>query len=124
MSRELVRGHGMMILLGRMRAEERLAAFLLDLSQRLLERGFSQHEFHLRTTRAEIGSYLGISLETVSRLLSRFQADGLISVEKKHICIHEHALLKAVLFQVDDGNHAPPCATAQTTASRLLTVVP
>jgi CRP/FNR family transcriptional regulator len=76
MSRELVRAHDMMALLGMMRAEERLAAFLLNLSQRLRARGFSQHEFHLSMTRAEIGSYLGISLETVSRLLSRFRADA------------------------------------------------
>jgi CRP/FNR family transcriptional regulator len=123
MSRELVRAHGMMILLAMMRAEERLAAFLIDLSQRLLARGFSQDEFHLRMTRAEIGSYLGVSLETVSRLLSRFQADGLISVEHRHIRIHQHALLKAVIFPADGSDDGPSCANAQTVAPRLSTVV-
>jgi CRP/FNR family transcriptional regulator len=67
MSRELVREQGVMMLLGRMRAEERLAIFLLNLSLRFAERGFSAREFHLRMTREEIGSFLGLSLETVSR---------------------------------------------------------
>jgi CRP/FNR family transcriptional regulator len=97
MSRELVRDQGVMMLLGTMRAEERLAAFLLNLSQRFLARGFSPREFHLRMTRDEIGSYLGLSLETVSRLFSRFQADGLIMVQQKHVLIHDIAALKAVM---------------------------
>jgi CRP/FNR family transcriptional regulator len=77
MSREIVRDHGVMMLLGTMRAEERLAAFLLNLSQRFTARGYSPTEFHLRMTREEIGSYLGLKLETVSRAFSRFQDDGL-----------------------------------------------
>jgi len=97
MSRELVRDQGVMMLLGTMRAEERLAAFLLNLSQRFLARGFSPREFHLRMTRDEIGSYLGLSLETVSRLFSRFQADGVIIVQQKHIRIQDLAALKAVM---------------------------
>ena len=87
MSRELVRDQGVMMLLGTMRAEERLAAFLLNLSQRFVARGYSSSEFHLRMTRDEIGSYLGLSLETVSRLFSRFQDDGFITVQQKHVCI-------------------------------------
>jgi CRP/FNR family transcriptional regulator len=97
MSRELVRDQGVMMLLGTMRADERLAAFLLNLSQRFLARGFSQREFHLRMTREEIGSYLGLSLETVSRLFSKFQADGHITVQQKHVVIHDIQALKAVL---------------------------
>src|SRR5512145_1395060 len=73
MSREIVREHGVMLLLGSMRAEERLAAFLLNVSQRLSTRGYSPNEFNLRMTREEIGSYLGLKLETVSRVFSRFQ---------------------------------------------------
>lgn len=87
MSREIVRDHGVMMLLGTMRAEERLAAFLLNLSQRFTARGFSPAEFYLRMTREEIGSYLGLKLETVSRAFSRFQEEGLISVQQKHIRI-------------------------------------
>jgi CRP/FNR family transcriptional regulator len=87
MSREIVREHGVMLLLGSMRAEERLAAFLLNLSQRFTARGYSHAEFNLRMTREEIGSYLGLKLETVSRSFSKFQEDSLISVQQKHIRI-------------------------------------
>ena len=102
MSRELVRDQGVMTLLGTMRAEERLAAFLLNLAQRFLARGFSSTEFHLRMTRDEIGSYLGLSLETVSRLFSRFQDDGHIAVQQKHIRILDTPGLKAVMTHVNN----------------------
>jgi CRP/FNR family transcriptional regulator, anaerobic regulatory protein len=85
MSREIVRDHGVMLLLGSMRAEERLAAFLLNLTQRLRARGFSSHSLILRMTREEIGSYLGLKLETVSRAFSRFQEDGILQVKQRHI---------------------------------------
>ncbi len=101
MSREIVRDHGVMMLLGTMRAEERLAAFLLNLSQRFGARGYSPAEFHLRMTREEIGSYLGLKLETVSRAFSRFQDDGLISVRQKHIRILDIPRLKALLSPPD-----------------------
>jgi len=87
LAREIARDHGVMLLLGSMRAEERLATFLLNLSKRFVRRGYSPTEFHLRMTREEIGSYLGLKLETVSRLFSRFQADGLIEVQQKHVRI-------------------------------------
>src|SRR5215207_6406815 len=87
MSREIVRDHGVMLLLGSMRAEERLAAFLLNLVQRLQARGFSQSEFILRMTREEIGSYLGLTLETVSRTFSKFAQDKVIAVSQRHIRI-------------------------------------
>ncbi|NTV09967.1 MAG: fumarate/nitrate reduction transcriptional regulator Fnr [Zoogloea sp.] len=103
MSREIVRDHGVMMLLGSMRAEERLAAFLLNLSQRFTARGFSPAEFHLRMTREEIGSYLGLKLETISRAFSRFQEGGLVSVQQKHIRILDIAGLKQLL-------HHPPKA--------------
>jgi CRP/FNR family transcriptional regulator len=97
MSREIVRDHGVMMLLGTMRAEERLAAFLLNLSQRFTARGFSPAEFYLRMTREEIGSYLGLKLETVSRAFSRFQDEGLISVQQKHIRILDIPGLKLLM---------------------------
>jgi CRP/FNR family transcriptional regulator len=87
MSREIVREHGVMLLLGSMRAEERLAAFLLNLVQRLHARGFSQHELVLRMTREEIGSYLGLKLETVSRTFSKFVEDGIVEVKQRHVRI-------------------------------------
>jgi CRP/FNR family transcriptional regulator len=97
LSREIVRDHGVMMLLGSMRAEERLAAFLLNLSKRFTRRGYSPSDFHLRMTREEIGSYLGLKLETVSRLFSRFQDEGLIEVQQKHVRIVDGEGLGALL---------------------------
>jgi CRP/FNR family transcriptional regulator, anaerobic regulatory protein len=87
MSREIVREHGLMALLGSMSAEERVSAFLLNISRRMQARGYSPMEFHLRMTRADVGSYLGMKLETVSRTLSAFQHSHLLVVDKKHIRI-------------------------------------
>ena len=97
LSREIVRDHGVMMLLGSMRAEERLATFLLNLSRRFVRRGYSSSDFHLRMTREEIGSYLGLKLETVSRLFSAFQKDGLIDVQQKHVHIRDIAGLERLL---------------------------
>jgi CRP/FNR family transcriptional regulator, anaerobic regulatory protein len=99
MSREIVRDQGVMMLLGSMRAEERLAAFLLNLSHRFVLRGYSPSEFHLRMTREEIGSFLGLKLETVSRLFSKFQEENLIGVQQKHIRILDTTGLKKILGQ-------------------------
>jgi len=96
MSREIVREHSLMMLLGSMNAEERLAAFLLNLSQRLKLRGYSAFEFHLRMSRAEIGSYLGMKLETVSRTFSAFLQQGILEVDKRHIRILDPMALKRV----------------------------
>ena len=99
MSREIVRDHGVMLLLGSMSAGERLAAFLLNLSQRFAARGYSPSEFRLRMTREEMGSYLGLKLETVSRTLSSFQERGLIEVRQKQVRIVDFSGLKALLEQ-------------------------
>jgi CRP/FNR family transcriptional regulator len=97
MSREIVRDHGVMMLLGSMKAEERLAAFLLNLSQRFAARGYSPTEFNLRMTRQEIGSYLGLKLETVSRAFSAFQEQGLMKVRQRQVRILDLPGLKAAL---------------------------
>jgi len=97
MSREIVRDHGVMLLLGSMRAEERLAAFLLNLTQRLRARGFSASSLILRMTREEIGSYLGLKLETVSRTFSRFQEDGLLEVKQRQIRVLDPQGLQALV---------------------------
>jgi CRP/FNR family transcriptional regulator len=97
MSREIVREHSLMLLLGSMNAEERLASFLLNVSQRMKARGWSASEFHLRMSRAEIGSYLGMKLETVSRTFSAFVQQGLLAVDKKHIRILDMAALTGTL---------------------------
>lgn len=87
MSREIVRDRGIMLLLGSMKAEERLASFLLNLSRRFAIRGYSETDFNLRMTREEIGSYLGLKLETVSRAFSKLQEEAVIAVNNKHIKI-------------------------------------
>jgi CRP/FNR family transcriptional regulator len=97
LSREITRERGMMMLLGTMHAERRLAAFLLDLSQRYQIRGYSSCEFVLRMTREEIGSYLGLKLETISRLFSRFQRDGLLQVQGRVVKLLDRISLKRLL---------------------------
>ena len=97
LSREIERDHRVMLLLGSMRAEERLAAFLLNLSERYKARGYSSTEFQLRMTREEIGSYLGLKLETVSRLFSKFQEEGLLKVAGRSVKIINMPILKQLL---------------------------
>jgi CRP/FNR family transcriptional regulator len=97
MSREIVRDHGVMLLLGSMRAEERLAAFLLNLVQRLQMRGFSKSDLVLRMTREEIGSYLGMKLETVSRTFSKFADEGVVQVQQRNIQILDADALKRMV---------------------------
>ncbi|MEK6421333.1 MAG: fumarate/nitrate reduction transcriptional regulator Fnr [Burkholderia gladioli] len=89
MSREIVRESRVMMLLGTMTAEQRVASFLLNLSARFKARGYSAAEFNLRMTREEIGCYLGVTLETVSRMLSKFQRNGLIDSRGRQIRIHD-----------------------------------
>jgi CRP/FNR family transcriptional regulator len=83
-----------MLLLGTMLAERRLAVFLLDLADRYRERGYSSCEYVLRMTREEIGSYLGLKLETVSRLFSKFQRDGLLQVQGRTIKLLDRISLR------------------------------
>ena len=97
MSREIVREHGVMLLLGSLRAEERLASFLLNLVLRLQARGFSKSELILRMTREEIGSYLGMKLETVSRTFSKFSDNGVIEVHQRHIQIRDAEALQRIV---------------------------
>ena len=102
-SREIVRDQGLMMLLGTMRAEERIGAFLLELSRRFMRRGFSSSQFILRMTREEIGNYLGLKLETVSRTLSRLQEQGVISVEQRKMQIISHDRLRVLSGVPESG---------------------
>jgi CRP/FNR family transcriptional regulator, anaerobic regulatory protein len=99
LSREIVRDQHAMLVLGSMRAEERLAGFLLNLADRYKARGYSSSEFVLRMTREEIGSYLGLKLETVSRLFSRFQEAGLLRAQQRQIKIVDPIGLKQLIGQ-------------------------
>lgn len=87
MSKEISRSHQQLLALGSLRSEQRLAAFLLNLSQRLQVLGYSPYEFILRMSREEIGNFLGLTLETVSRLFSRFAREGLIRVQQREVHI-------------------------------------
>jgi CRP/FNR family transcriptional regulator len=103
MSREIVRENGVLMLLGSMRAEERLAAFLLNLASRYRSRGYSATEFVLRMTREELGSYLGLKLETVSRGFSKFQEEGILAVNNKSVRILDHDALQRIVSACDPG---------------------
>ena len=87
MSQDISGDQQMMLLLNRKTAEEKLAAFLTNLAQRFANRGFSRKEFRLTMTRGEIGNYLGLTVETISRLLGRFHKDDLIHVDGKVLTI-------------------------------------
>ena len=97
LSRELVRDQGVMLLLGRMQAAERVAAFLLAMARRYKARGLSSHEFVLPMVREDIGNYLGLTLETVSRCLSRFKKAALIDVDNRRLHIRDRAGLQQVI---------------------------
>jgi CRP/FNR family transcriptional regulator, anaerobic regulatory protein len=96
MGEQIVRETAQMMLLGSLNAEERVATFLLDVSARHARRGYSPSEFQLRMTRDEMGSYLGMTLETVSRMLSRFQKRGVIEIEGKLIRIIDFTALHSL----------------------------
>ena len=97
LSREILRERRVMMMLGTMRAEQRLAAFLLDLADRYRARGYSSCEFVLRMTREEIGSHLGLKLETVSRLFSRFHQEGLILVQGREVKLLDREALQQLV---------------------------
>lgn len=96
MSRELVREQAMVSMLGALSAEARVARFLVSLSERYAEMGYSSKLFNLRMTRHEIGSYLGLTLETVSRTLSAFNEIGLITVDQRSIGIKDVEALRTL----------------------------
>jgi CRP/FNR family transcriptional regulator len=97
MSEAIVHNQRAMMRLGSMRADERLASFLLGLSRRSLRRGLSGHELQLPMTRIDIGSYLGLTIETVSRLLSLFQKEKLVQVNSRQLRLLDIGGLEAIL---------------------------
>lgn len=96
LSRELLHDRSLLTLLGKKSAEERLAGLLVSLSSRYRQRGFSASDFHLSMARNDIANYLGLAVETVSRLFSRFQEDRLLDVDRRHIRILDMDGLNAV----------------------------
>ena len=94
LSSDISRDSGLMLLLGAMNAEQRLAAFILSLSRRYQRLGFAPNRFVLRMTREEIGNYLGLTIETVSRLFSRFQREGLLGLQQRDVEIRNPDALR------------------------------
>ena len=97
MGAEIARDHGIMLLLGAMRVEERIAVFLLNLSRRFSARGYSGTHFRLPMTRQEIASHLGLTLETVSRAFSHFNNIQLTAINGKDVEIRSLARLQQLL---------------------------
>jgi len=102
MSQEIIRENNVIMILGTMNADERVAAFLVNLSMRFSARGYSSTEYTLRMKREEIGSYLGLTVESVSRVLKRFKNKGLIGVKNKYIHILEIAGLQKIITSFND----------------------
>lgn len=96
MSREIRDDQQMMMLLSKKSADERIATFLINLSARFSARGFSANQFRLPMSRNEIGNYLGLAVETVSRVFTRCQASGLLEAEGKEVRILDSIRLCAL----------------------------
>ena len=101
MSQEITREQNVMLLLGNMRAEQRFAVFLVNLSARYAARGYSSTQFQLRMSREDIGNYLGLTIESISRLLSRFKKQGWLAIDKREVTLLDPAKLKALAAGTD-----------------------
>ncbi len=107
MSREITREQNVMLLLGNMRAEQRFAAFLVNLASRYAARGYSSTTFQLRMSREEIGNYLGLTIESISRLLSRLKKQGLLRVANREIELLDPDRLRAIAAGTENSDSTP-----------------
>ena len=112
MSQEITREQSVMLLLGNMRAEQRFAVFLDNLSSRYAARGYSPSGFQLRMSREDIGNYLGLTIESISRLLSRFKKLGLLKVDKREVQLLDSSSIKSMA-----AGQVPVPAPARVVAS-------
>ncbi|VAW54917.1 Fumarate and nitrate reduction regulatory protein [hydrothermal vent metagenome] len=101
MGKEVSSDHKLLLLLGKMTAEERLASFLLSLSGRMEERHWKNNEFNLSMPRQDIANYLGMAVETVSRLFAAFQAEKIIKVDRRNIVILDMQALKVIVGECE-----------------------
>ncbi|KIO49214.1 transcriptional regulator [Nitrosospira sp. NpAV] len=106
MSAEIRHGQELLLLLGKHNADERLAAFLLNLSQQFAQRHCSAIEFNLSMSRSDIGDYLGIAEETVCRVFTRFQDEGLISCECRHIRLNDLKRLRQIASRLTPSSQS------------------
>ncbi|MGZ3158028.1 MAG: fumarate/nitrate reduction transcriptional regulator Fnr [Burkholderiaceae bacterium] len=105
MSQEITREQSVMLLLGNMRAEQRFAVFLTNLSARYAARGYSPTSFQLRMSREDIGNYLALTIESISRLLAHFKKQGWLKVDKREVQLLDPALLKSLAAGIDPAEH-------------------
>lgn len=96
MSQEIIHNQEMMLLLGKKRAEERLASFFVNLSRRLKRHGQPAEELRLSMSRSDIGDYLGLAEETVCRVISRFEEESLISTQRRIVRLNQPVRLQAI----------------------------
>jgi len=96
MSQEILDNQELMLLLGKKNADERLATFLLSLSRRFQRRSYSPSQFNLSMSRSDIGNYLGMAEETVCRVFTRFQDDGLLTTERRQVQLLDQDRLKSI----------------------------
>lgn len=101
MSKEIIQDQQLITLLSKNSADERIAALLLSISSRNHNRGLSSKDFYLPMSRSDIGNYLGLTIETVSRVFSRFHKKGVISLDKKHVVINDIDSLKSVSSAIE-----------------------
>ena len=108
MSREIMQDEQLLMMLGQMSAEERLASCLLSFSKRRARLGLAESDLKLSMSRRDLGDYLGLALETVSRLFSRFQDEGLISIQGRHVHLHDIERLRTIAagFRDEQGVRA------------------
>ena len=104
MGREVTKDHAMLLLLGRMSAEEKLASFLISLSKRMAQRHWKPSEFNLTMPRQDIANYLGLAVETVSRLFAHLQDAELIEVDRRRVNICDRERLQAIVGDSDAIN--------------------
>ena len=104
MGREVTKDHAMLLLLGRMSAEEKLASFLISLSKRMAQRHWKPSEFNLTMPRQDIANYLGLAVETVSRLFAHLQDAEIIEVDRRRVNICDMERLQAIVGDSDAIN--------------------
>ncbi|RBA23756.1 cAMP-binding protein [Herminiimonas fonticola] len=123
MSKEIIGEQDVIMILGNMYAEQRFAAFLVNLSTRYALRGYSPTRFQLRMTREDIGNYLGLTIESISRMIAKLRKNGLIEVRQRDVELLDLAALKKLAAGMDISDTSPIsiCVTsAEAEANYLL----
>ncbi|MEE9423535.1 MAG: helix-turn-helix domain-containing protein, partial [Methylococcales bacterium] len=103
MGLEVKNDHELLLMLGKMSADEKLATFFLNISSRMKQRNWKELEFNLSMPRQDIANYLGLAVETVSRLMTQFHDKGLIEVDKRNIKINDIDKLKGIVSNCQGG---------------------